>query len=143
MADPIVISQLKKKREEIERAITDLEIRLRDMRADVATVNGTLRIFGEETGEPRVYLDRLTLFRTGELIRIAYDALREAPDGLDTTELADIAMARKGYDPGDRMLRARVKHSVTNAMLRYASKGKIAAGEMRKGVRVWRAARPA
>jgi hypothetical protein len=140
MADPIVISQLRKKREEIQRAITDLELRLREARADLSTVNSTLRIFGEESGEPRLYLDRLTLFHSGELTRIVYDALREAPDGLDTSELADIAMRHKGYSPDDKVVRARVKHSVTNAMLRYARKGKVEAGEIRRGVRVWRRA---
>jgi hypothetical protein len=42
------------------------------------------------------------------------------------------------YNPDDRITRVRVKHSVTNAMLRYKAKGKVIAGEMRKGVRVWR-----
>ena len=140
MADPIVISQLRKKREEIQRAITDLELRLREARADLSTVNSTLRIFGEESGEPRLYIDRLTLFHSGELTRIVYDALREAPDGLDTSELADIAMRHKGYSPDDKVVRARVKHSVTNAMLRYARKGKVAVGEIRRGIRVWRRA---
>lgn len=138
MADPIVISQLRKKREEIQRAITDLELRLREARADLSTVNSTLRIFGEESGEPRLYIDRLTLFHSGELTRIVYGALREAPDGLDTSELADIAMRHKGYSPDDKVVRARVKHSVTNAMLRYTRKGKVAAGEIRRGIRVWR-----
>lgn len=140
MAERIVISQLKQKRKELEAAIHELEVRLRDARADLGTIISALAIFGEETGEPKIYLEPHQLFHSGELIRILYDALREAPDGLDTSELADLAMERKGYNPEDRITRARVKHSVTNAMLRYKEKGRVIAGEMRKGVRVWRRA---
>jgi hypothetical protein len=140
MADPIVISQLRQKRKEIEAAIHELETRLRDAHSDLSTINSTLRIFGEESGEPKKYLDHHTLFHSGEQSRILYDALREAKDGLDTSELADLAMKHKGYNPDDRITRARVKHSVTNAMLRYASRGKVETGEIRRGIRVWRRA---
>lgn len=67
--------------------------------------------------------------------------LERAPDGLDTSELADIAMRHKGYNAGDKVVRARVKHSVTNAMLRCARKSSITTGELRHGVRVWHAKR--
>jgi hypothetical protein len=30
-----------------------------------------------------------------------------------------------------------VKHSITNAMLRYVRKGRIVAREFRRGIRVW------
>jgi hypothetical protein len=140
MADLIVVSQLRQKRKEIEAAIHELEVRIRDARADLSTINSALAIFGSGAGEPKKYLEPHYLFHSGELIRIIYDALREAPDGLDTSQLADLAMEHKGYNPEDRITRARVKHSVTNAMLRYKAKGKVIAGEMRKGVRVWRRA---
>src|SRR5688572_24886532 len=142
MAEPHVVSQLRQKHKEIENAIHDLEVRLRDARADLSTISSALAIFGAETGEPKKYLEPHQLFHSGELSRIVYDALREAPDGLDTSQLADLAMEHKGYNPEDRITRARVKHSVTNAMLRYKAKGKVVAGEMRKGVRVWRRAHP-
>jgi hypothetical protein len=138
MADPIVISQLRQKRKEIERAIHELETKLRDARGDLSTINSTLRIFGEDTGEPRKYVDSQTLFHSGELIRICYDALRGAPDGLDTSTLADLAMAAKGYRPDDKITRARVKHSVTNAMLRAVKQNRIARGEIHNGARMWR-----
>lgn len=138
MADPHVVSQLRQKRKEIERAIHELEGKLRDARGDLSTINATLRIFGEDTGEPRKYVDHQTLFHSGELIRICYDALRGAHDGLDTSALANLAMAAKGYRPDDKITRARVKHSVTNAMLRAVSKNRIVRGEIRDGARMWR-----
>lgn len=140
MTEPIVVSQLKQKREEILRGVRVLEAKLREARTDLGTINGTLRIFGEDTGEPRGYSNRVKLFASGELSRTIYDALRDAPNGLDSAELADIAMRSKGYDREDKALRVKVKHSVCNAMVRYAREGKVSAGEIRRGIRVWRRA---
>lgn len=140
MADPIVLSQLKQKREEILRGVRELEAKLREARTDLGTINSTLRIFGEEAGEPRAYSNRAKLFQAGELSRTIYDALRDAPNGLDSAELAEIAMRSKGYDREDKALRAKEKHSVCNALVRYGRDGKIQAGEIRRGIRVWRRA---
>jgi hypothetical protein len=138
MATSIVISQLKQKRDEIQRAIYELEIKLRDARTDIATVNAALRIFGEDAGEPREYSNRVKLFANREMARIIYDALRDAPEGLDTVETAEIVMRSKGFDTADKTTFAKVKHSVCNAMLRAAREGKVAEGGVRNGIRVWR-----
>jgi len=78
MEHKISSSQLKQKRDEIKSGITELEIKLRDMRTDLATINSTLRIFGEETGEAKQYRNRVYLFESGEISRLIFDALRDA-----------------------------------------------------------------
>jgi hypothetical protein len=65
MADTHVVSQLRQKRKEIEAAIHELEVRLRDARADLSTLNSALAIFGAETGEPKKYLEPHQLFHSG------------------------------------------------------------------------------
>ena len=138
MEHKIAISQLKQKRAEIKSGITELEIKLRDMRTDLSTVNSALRIFGEETGEAKKYRDRVFLFQAGEISRLIFEALRDAPNGLDTNELSDLAMRSKGFRDDDVMTVKRVKHTVANSLARSAREGKIEKGVLRNGVRVWR-----
>ncbi|MDX2264432.1 MAG: hypothetical protein NW215_05625 [Hyphomicrobiales bacterium] len=126
------------KRDEIRRAIADYEAKAKAARADLITISAALKIFGEDAGEPKLYVERSRIFGRGDLNRIVFDALRDAPDGLDTTEITDIALDAQGIDGSDKALRARVHHSVCNAMMRYASKKQVVAGDMRSGVRVWR-----
>ena len=47
-------------------------------------------------------------------------------------------MKASGMDAGDNALRKRVFHSVSNALLYQAKKQKVAAGELRGRLRVWR-----
>lgn len=140
MEHKIAVSQLKQKRKEIQAGITELEIKLRDMRNDLSTVNSALRIFGEETGEAKQYRTRVYLFQSGEISRLIFDALRDAPNGLDTNELSDLAMRSKGFRNDDVLTLKRVKHTVANSLARSARDGKLEAGELRNGVRVWRRA---
>ena len=67
MAEPHVTSGLKAKREEIKRAILDQEQKLKSTRADLATINEALAIFGESSGEPRTYFQRDQIFDRGDL----------------------------------------------------------------------------
>ena len=133
MAESHVVSGLKAKQDEIRRQIRDLEKKLKDCRADLHTISDALRIFGD----PQKYAKEYRLFDRGERARIIFDALREAPSGLDTKELAVIVMKAKGLDLGETEL-SDLRRLICIGMQRFLSKGRVKQGEMRDGVRVWR-----
>jgi hypothetical protein len=65
MAECHVVSSLKAKRDEIRPAILDQERKIKSVRADLATINEALSIFGESSGEPRTYFQRDQIFDRG------------------------------------------------------------------------------
>ncbi len=136
MAEPHVISALRTKSDELQRAIRSYESRLKKAKFDLASINAALRVFGEEAEEP--LFNRQSLFPVRELPRLIFDALRRRKDGLDTGEIAEAVMLASGMDAGDNALRKRVFHSVSNTLLYQAKRQKVVAGELRGRVRVWR-----
>ncbi|MGO8777496.1 MAG: hypothetical protein ACLQKK_01035 [Rhodomicrobium sp.] len=138
MAESHIISALKTKREELQCAIGAYEGRLKKAKYDLASVTATLRVFGDEAEEP--LLRRQSLFPVRELPRLIFDALRKRQDCLDTGEIVDAVMKASGMDAGDSALRKRVFHSVSNTLLYLAKKQKVAAGDLRGRLRVWRLA---
>ena len=52
MAEPHVISALKTKREELQRAVRSYEGRLKKAKHDLASITAALRVFGDEAEEP-------------------------------------------------------------------------------------------
>jgi hypothetical protein len=140
MAECHVVSSLKAKRDEIRRAILDQERKIKSVRADLATINEALSIFGESSGEPRTYFQRDQIFDRGDLPRIIFDALRNATRPLSTTELAAIVIQAKGFDTEDRELASRVSHGVGMALNRYRKYGQVVADGFDGKVRVWRRA---
>src|SRR5258706_8509170 len=97
MAESHVVSALKAKQHDIKRRILDLETEIKTCRSDLTAISETLRIFGE----PQNYARAEQTFARGELSQIVFDALRASPEGLDTKELAAIAMRAKGFDLED------------------------------------------
>jgi hypothetical protein len=67
MPESHVVSGLKAKRDEVKRAILDYEQKIKTARADLATLNEALAIFGEFSGNPKKYFERRQLFERGEL----------------------------------------------------------------------------
>lgn len=137
MTDSHVVSGLKAKRDDIKRAILDYEQKIKTARADLATLNEALAIFGEFSGNLKKCFERRQLFERGELMRIIMDASRDAPDGLTTRELTEIAMKANAFDLEDDKLFARVTHSVGNALAGYKRAKQIRADGVRQGVQVW------
>ena len=89
MADPHILTMLRRKQEDIQSAIVAYEAKIAAARRDLSAVNATLRLF-ELTGEPQqfpVYVDIGRLWRRGEIVRVCRAAL-EAEGPLDTRELA-------------------------------------------------------
>ena len=60
MAEPLIITTLRTKRDQIEGLIAHLENRLKEARTDLAHVNATLRLFemdGEAQENARAYMN--------------------------------------------------------------------------------------
>jgi hypothetical protein len=139
MADPQILTTLRRRRDEMEAAIRAYEKKVESLRRDLAHVNATLRMF-EINGEHEVFpvhMDLNRLFKRGEVFAICRQALEAAPEGLDTRELGLAVTRAKGMDEGDAVLRKAVNYRIVQAMRMQELRGKVSAGGKRKGVRVW------
>lgn len=137
MADPQIVNTLRRKRDEIERAIAAYEKKIEQARRDLAGVNATLVLFERDADpESRAYLDTLRLFKRGEIATICKDALaKEGP--LTTRELALRVARAKGFDETDAVLRKSLCLRIVQALTLQWKRGKIASSEKRAGVRLW------
>ena len=138
MADPQIVSTLRRKRDEIEVAIVTYESKVEDAKRDLAAVVATLRLF-ELSGEPHefpAYASIGRLWKRGEMVAVCRAALhKEGP--LDTRELAVRVLRAKGLDEHDKVMRQTVAFRVVQALSISAKRGRIASESKRKGVRVW------
>ena len=139
MADPHILTTLRRKRDETEATIRAYEKKAETLRRDLAHVNATLRLF-ELNGDHEVFpvhMDLNRLFKRGEIIAISKQALEAAPEGLDTRELALAVIRAKGMDEGDAVLRKAINYRIVQAMRMQEMRGKVSSSGTRKGVRVW------
>lgn len=140
MADPQILTTLRRKRNQMEGAIRAYEKKIETLRRDLAHVNATLRLF-ELNGEHEVFpvhMDLTRLFKRGEVHKICQAALAEAPEGLDTRELALAVVRAKGLDEADTVLRKALVYRIVQAMRMQEKRGRIVGAGKRKGVRIWR-----
>lgn len=139
MAEPQIVNTLRTKRKEIERYISGMERRINAARIDLAHVNATLRLF-EINGEPQefpAHMGLARIFKYGEVFQLCRVALAEAPDCMDTRELAYAVAKAKGLDYEDRVLLSSLALSIVNALRRQERRGGVRGLGKRKGVRVW------
>ncbi len=117
MAEPQVLSTLKRKQTNIQSYIRDLEKRLTQARHDLAHVNATIRLFEIGDGQPQfpVYASFRGLYRKGELTKLCLEALGKLPERTGTSrEIAEYIIAQKGWDGSDKALRTAVARSAVS-----------------------------
>jgi hypothetical protein len=139
MADPHIITALRAKRNELDRIIISYEGALAAARRDFANVTATLELFEIESA-PAAYPSRMSIvrmFKRGEIFALRNAALAEAPEGLDTRELARSVIRAKGMDEADSVLRKAIGYRIVQTMLRHERRGHIVGAGKRKGARVW------
>ena len=138
MADPQIITTLRRKRNEIEAAIKAYEKKIEAAKRDLSAINATMRLFKLD-GEPSefpAYIDTLRLFKRGEIAGICKAALaQEGP--LDTRELALRVIQAKGMDDSDSVLKSSLALRIVQALRMQAKRGVIQALGKRKGVSLW------
>jgi hypothetical protein len=106
MAETHGISALRAKRAEVSGYIHDMEKKVKRMRANLAHIDATIRVFAPDlnpdTIPPKRRYRRSRYFAKGELFRRCLDALRAA-NGLPIAalEIAKAAMADKGMSVDD------------------------------------------
>jgi hypothetical protein len=74
------------------------------------------------------------------MFALCKDALAEAPEGLDTRELALAVIRANGMDESDLVLRKAIGFRIVQAMLRQKTRGRVADAGKRHGVRLWQIA---
>jgi hypothetical protein len=93
MAEPHVISALRKKRAELAGEVVTAQLRLGKLRDDLDAVDRTLRVF-----DPRQHPEKIRpivkrkgdrMFGYGECTRAILNALRDAPDPMTTADLVE------------------------------------------------------
>ena len=101
-----VISDLTRKRAELVGLIGRLEREAAQQRANLAHIDGTIRLFSPATASGPAELEipgqRQRRFRPGELARSILDALRRAGEPVTANEISTMILAAKGADPNDR-----------------------------------------
>lgn len=138
MAEPQVLSTLRRKRSEVEGFIAKLEKQIDTAKRDLSAINATIRIF-EVNGEPRefpAYVEIHRLFKRGEMTAICRAALSEEGP-LDTRELALRVIRAKGLDEGDKALRQTIALRIVQALRLQHQRGALIGGEKRQGVCLW------
>lgn len=111
MAESLVISGLRAKRDDLARDIAHATAVLRQLTADLDTIENALRVMDPEAEPARLSLTarRQTAGR-GEVVRLVLAALRAAPGPLSTREVALAVMAARGMDAADaRLVRLMVR----------------------------------
>lgn len=138
MAEPNILITLRRKRDEIDRAILNYERRLEEARHDLAHVNACITVFAADgpPGEAMPYHDLGRLFRRGEIGKLCKAAL-EAQGPLDTRELALHVIRTKGMEEGDRQLRLALAYRVVQVMTVNWKRGLVDSPGKRNNVRLW------
>jgi hypothetical protein len=138
VADPHILSTLRRKRDDIHAIIKSYEAKIEAAKHDLSAVNSTLRLFelSGETLQFPAYVDLGRLWKRGEIAATCREALaKEGP--LDTRELAVRVLRAKGLDESDKVMRQTVAFRVVQALSIAAKRGTIGGAEKRKGVRIW------
>jgi hypothetical protein len=138
MADPQILTTLRRKRDDIQAVIESYERKIEEAKHDLSAVNATLRLFelnGEACQFP-AYVDLGRLWKRGEMVTVCKAALAEEGP-LDTRELALRVMRAKGLDETDKVMRQSITFRIVQAMSIAAKRGRVACEGKRAGVRLW------
>lgn len=139
MTEIRTVTTLRRKRDDIRRTIRDYEKRLDQARADLAHIAAAIAIFeghkGQNTELP-AYADMKRLFRYGEGVKLAREALASGPK--TTRELAAHIIRAKGLDPRDHVLGKVVCRHIIHQLRRQHQQGKLLIDGKRKAALIWK-----
>ena len=141
MAESSTVTILRNKADEIRASIAKYEREIEAARRNLVAVNMTLTLFDYRPDTPvssTAPMSMKKMFARNELPRIIFDALRGLEAGLDTRELANLALTAKGFDTTNAVLRRAMAMKVVNTLDKLRLKAKITKDGMRDGVIVWR-----
>ncbi|MEO6312984.1 MAG: hypothetical protein ABIO47_12060 [Sphingomicrobium sp.] len=125
-----------RKRAELAGEVEGLRAQLRTLLSALQNVDAAILIF-----RPDIELDDLpegsvpapfTGFR-GEIQRFLLDVMRESADPLNTFELADRIMAKRGIDASDRIHATLIRRRTGYALSKLRKAGKVSSRATGKG----------
>jgi hypothetical protein len=127
MGDQITIAGLRRKRGHLAGEIEAAERMIVRQRALLANLDAVLLLF-DTTGDPSLIpsvrpVKRGTVFRHGEMIRLALTTLRTTGRALSVKDVTECVAAGRGLDPKDCPLRLILERQVRDALMRMTRKG--------------------
>jgi hypothetical protein len=125
-----VVSGLIAKRRELAGVIDQMQRQLDQYRADLTHIDGALRVLATdldpETIRPKRAYRRNRYFARNELSRLCLAVLRTAAgELLSTDDIAGRVSAGKGFDAGDKILRAAIREQVGSIVKRLHRSGAV------------------
>jgi hypothetical protein len=124
-----IISALRKKRAEVSGYIHDLEKKVRHLRASLAHIDATIRLFSPETDPnaipPRRTYRRSRYFSSGEVTKRCQDILRETSEPMTALAIAERLIAAKGLPIGDKALHRHIADKALGIMRTLAKRGTV------------------
>jgi hypothetical protein len=120
MADPHVISALRKKRAELSGELIAAEKRILQLRADIDSLDGAIRVFDPTSApdkiRPVLRRKKPTLIPRGQCSRAVLDTLRDSDTSLTVREIAAQLAARYQLDANDRSAMTALIATVRNTL---------------------------
>ncbi len=138
MAEIRTVTTLRRKRDEIRRAIRNYEKKLDQARADLAHLAAAIAIFeakGQNTELP-AYADIQNLFRYAEGIKLSREALASGPK--TTRELAAFIAKAKGLDARDHIMNKVICRKIIHMLRRQAQQGNLVIDGKRQAAIIWK-----
>ena len=129
MRSLFAISALRHKRARLSGEIEAAERALAKQRANLALIDGTLRLFHPDADPEHITpirpIARCVLFRHGEQSRLVREALLDAGAPISTQLVTEYVMRAKGVDMSDIPFRADIREQVRMALRRLEAKGAV------------------
>jgi hypothetical protein len=125
--------------DELDHLIVAYESAFAAAKRDFVNIDATLALFEQEIS-PSAYPSHTSIarmFERGEIFELCKIALSDAPQGLDTRNLASHVIPAKSLNEIDDVLRRAIGYRIVRVMLRQAKRGMVFAVGKRGGVRIW------
>jgi hypothetical protein len=138
MAEPHVIAALRSKRAELSGELIAAENRIVQLRADIASLDGAIRVFDPTAApdkiRPILRRKKPTPIPRGQCSRVILDLLRHAQGPITAREIAIQLAARYQIDASDGGAMKALVAKVRNTLVRQ----KMLVSEMRGDAKAWR-----
>jgi hypothetical protein len=138
MADPHIISALRSKRAELSGELIAAEKRIVQLRADIQSLDGAIRVFDPTSAPDRIRpilrWKKPALIPRGQCSRAVLDTLRDADTALTVREIAAQLAARYQLDTRNTDAMKALIAKIRNTLARQ--NGLVS--ELRGDVKAWR-----
>jgi hypothetical protein len=140
MAEPHVISALRDKRAELDGELRQAEKRIIQLRADLESIDGALRVFdpslAPRTIRPKLRRKPPAHFRHGQFSRAVLETLRRADDPMTARDIASQIASDYRFDVSATAAMNRLVAKVRQALTSHRAS---LASEKRDNAIYWRA----